>query len=144
MKAVDKLEDDLMEIEMLLQDALHTSVQTFKDMVNGVINDMKQKTIAFTSFVQEQSVIFGEKLTELAITEQAKFGEKIDLMDGNYPEDDEEFDMMLELLGDKDQLMQWVDTSKEFFDKEIGKKEAQITKAILQEQKLTEDNLAKN
>jgi hypothetical protein len=62
-------------------------------------------------------------------------------MDGNYPEEDEEFDMMLELLGDKDMLMTWVDTSKEFFDKEIAAKEGVITKSIANEQKQTEDKI---
>jgi hypothetical protein len=139
--AVEKLEDDLMEIEMLLQDALQTAVAQFKEMINTIIADMKQQTIAYVTFVSEQSTIFGEKLTELAINEQAKFAEKIELMDNNYPEEDEEFDQMLELLGDKDLLMQWVDTSKEFFDKEIAAKEGVITKAIANEQRMTEERI---
>ena len=40
--AVEKLEDDLMEIEMLLQDALQTAVTQFKEMINTIIADMKQ------------------------------------------------------------------------------------------------------
>ena len=91
--------------------------------------------------MSEQSTIFGEKLTELAINEQAKFSEKIELMDGDYPVEDEEFDQQLELLADKDLLMQQVDTSKEFFDKEIAAKEGTITKAIANEQRMTEERI---
>ena len=104
---------------------------------------MKQQTISYISFVSEQSQVFGEKLTELAISEQAKFADKIEQMDGPMPEEDEEFDIMLELLSDKDQVMQLVDTSKEFFDKEIAAKEGVITKAIATEQKMTEERIVK-
>ena len=100
--AVEKLEDDLMEIEMLLQDALQSAVAQFKEMVSTIIGDMKQKTISYVTFVAEQSAIFGEKLSELAINEQQKFSDKIEAMDGDYPEDDPEFDDQLALLGDKD------------------------------------------
>jgi hypothetical protein len=91
-----------MEIEMLLQDALQSAVAQFKEMVSTIIGDMKQKTISYVTFVAEQSAIFGEKLSELAINEQQKFSDKIEAMDGDYPEDDPEFDDQLALLGDKD------------------------------------------
>lgn len=64
-------------------------------------------------------------------------------MDGNFPEDDEEFDLQLELLGEKDPLVQMLDQSKEFFEREISAKESLITKAIFTEQKETEETISR-
>lgn len=103
MNSVEELEDDLMEIEMLLQEALHTSVGAFKEKVTAINGEMRQKTIDYVKFVTEQSETFSEKLRELAIKEQALFEEKIENEDP--PEDDEEFDAQLNLLSDKESLI---------------------------------------
>lgn len=50
---VDQLEDDLMNFEVSLQEALSLSVNTFEEKVLANINDQKQRTIQFIKFAIE-------------------------------------------------------------------------------------------
>ena len=51
--AVENLEDDLMEIEMLLQSALQEGVLTFQEKLKLINGDMKTKTIQFIKEIGE-------------------------------------------------------------------------------------------
>jgi len=53
MACVDKVEYDLMDIEMLLQDALHTALGEFKDKTHSINAQLKDKTHDFIKFVVE-------------------------------------------------------------------------------------------
>ena len=66
---VDVLEDNLMEIEMLLQDALHVSFVQFKDKVAVINADMKKKTIEHIKFVAEEAETFHGNLRAHALEE---------------------------------------------------------------------------
>ena len=44
-----------------------------------------------------------------------------------------EFNVKLEVVGDRDQLVQWLEASKEFFDQQLAEKERYITKNIATE-----------
>lgn len=102
--AVNKLEDNLMEIEMLLQDALHTAVVDFKDKANDVTKIMKDKTSEFIKFVLANFEDFKGQFTIYAYNEQTVFEAKLS-SEGAPEEEDEEFDMLLEILGEKDPLV---------------------------------------
>jgi hypothetical protein len=52
-KAVEDLEEELMNIEMVLQDALQIATDKFKEKVTFIINDIKAKTINFCSSLKE-------------------------------------------------------------------------------------------
>ena len=47
LKAVEDLEEELMNIEMVLQDALQIATDKFKEKVTFIINDIRSKTINF-------------------------------------------------------------------------------------------------
>jgi len=68
-----ELEDNLMEIEMLLQDALGESTGKFRDKVMALNSDMKGKTMDFIKFVMEETEIFHSTLKNASLIEQAAF-----------------------------------------------------------------------
>ena len=53
LQAVSVLEDDLMEIEMLLQDALIEATNKFKENIKDFNTDINNKTVNFTTYVAE-------------------------------------------------------------------------------------------
>jgi hypothetical protein len=116
MDSVSELEDNLMEIEMLLQDALGDSTGKFRDRVTALNSVMKGNTMDYIKFVLEQADIFHTSLKNLGLLEQASF--EAEITDANFqmPEADEEFDAKLELIGEKEPCIQLLDTFKEYMD----------------------------
>ena len=57
-KAVIHTEDELLEIEMLLQDALHESTTIFFEKVKEIIKKIDGKTVTFISEVQMHGAAF--------------------------------------------------------------------------------------
>ena len=47
LKAVEDLEEELMNIEMVLQDALQIATDKFKEKVTSIITDIRNKTIGY-------------------------------------------------------------------------------------------------
>ena len=45
LEEIDKLEDDLMRVEMKLSETLQLATQNFQERVKKIIDDMKQKTV---------------------------------------------------------------------------------------------------
>ena len=131
---VDELEDNLMEIEMKLQDALYNSVISFKEKIQAFNNDMKSKTINFIKFVVEESEGFSDRIRDAALKDHDDFVAKLDADDGDdFLADEnmsEEQQMYIDIMADRDVLVQLLDNSKEFFEQGVNQKESQITKAI--------------
>ena len=115
-----------------------------------LIGTQKAKTIEFIKFVVEQAEVFDTNFRVYAIDEQAKFEERLTqlqdpvLIQNEYGIDDDEFNKMLETLGDKDALVQMLDTSKEYMDNFIGGKEGEITKSISKENETREKMIKDN
>ena len=86
---VDELEDNLMEIEMKLQDALFNAVIAFKEKIVVFNADMKQRTITFIKFVVEESEGFSDRIREAALKDQDDFVAKLDAEDGDAFLEDE-------------------------------------------------------
>ena len=139
MRAVDTLEDNLMEIEMLLQSALQEGVVAFQDKIRTINQSMKEKTFNFIKEVSEQSETFNENLKVHANAEQITFEERFQAMGDNVPgESDEEFNAQLELLSEKEGLDAILEQFKEFMELQIQGKDNLITKAIATDQFNTE------
>lgn len=49
--------------------------------------------------------------------------------------------MYIDLMADREVLVQLLDNSKEFFETQVNQREGQITKAIVQDQKNTEEGI---
>ena len=129
--AVEGLEDNLMEIEMLLQMALQEGVSVFQEKIKLINAGMKEKTIQFHKEVGEHAEAFHENLKTHANAEYITFEERLAVMGDNQPDDDdEEFNAQLELLGEKEGLDAILEQFKEFMDAQINQKEGQIDKAI--------------
>lgn len=78
--AVETLEDELMEIEMLLQIALQEGVITFQEKTKIIITNMKEKTNAYHKEVSEQAELFHEEIKNHANAECIIFTERIEAM----------------------------------------------------------------
>ena len=59
---------------------------------------------------------------------------------GEFP-DDEDFNIQLELLGEKDELTECLDKSKEFMEQQIGLVENSIRKGTLQDWQIIESRV---
>lgn len=133
--AVETLEDELMEIEMLLQIALQEGVITFQEKTKIIITNMKEKTNAYHKEVSEQAELFHEEIKNHANAECIIFTERIEAMGDQEPdEDDEEFNNQLELFSDKEALDAILEQFKEFMDHQISTKETYINKSIQSDQ----------
>lgn len=69
MDAASTLEDNLMEIEMLLQDALGESTGKFKDRVVLMNKDMRDKSMDYIKLVGEGALSFHDNLKNAALVE---------------------------------------------------------------------------
>ena len=121
-----------MEIEMKLQDALYNSVISFKEKIQAFNNDMKSKTINFIKFVVEESEGFSDRIRDAALKDHDDFVAKLDAEEDFLDDENmsEEQQMYIDIMADRDILLQLLDNSKEFFEQAVNQKESQITKAI--------------
>lgn len=87
--AIEGLEDNLMEIEMLLQSALQEGVISFQEKIRLINASMKDKTIAFIKEVSEQAEAFNENLKTHANAEYVIFEERVAAMGDNAPDEDD-------------------------------------------------------
>ena len=123
-----------MEIEMLLQDALQDATLKFRDKIKDFNSEINKKTQDFIANVQEQCAIFHESIKTQAIQEQIQFTALFEAEDVDAPDqEDEEFNMKLDLFGDKDVLVGSLDTYKEFMESRIGQCEKNIRSSITKE-----------
>ena len=143
--AVNKVEDDLMDIEMLLQDALHTAMNSFKDQTHGINAQLKAKTKEFIDFVLDQANEFNKEFFPYAMKEQGDFIEDFNAKQerGDNFDDDEEFNDKLLILGEKDDLIQMLEQSKDFIEKEISARESDVNKSLSDEEKRIEKMIEK-
>ena len=95
----------------------------------------------FIKFAVDQAMEFDASLREYALEEQVKFEEQME-QDPNMGEEmtDEQNDL-LELLLEKEPLVQHLDASKEFMEGKIQKMETEIMKAIKSEWDNLENNM---
>lgn len=134
-KAVDKLEDNLLEIEMRLQYALVDATDAYKEKIKMIIDEMKNQTEKFIKTVDQHAQEFNKDLNTVAQNEFNIFAERLEQQDDQVDNDDEEFDQLLDLLGDKEVLDTFLERSKEYMQKRITGMETFINKSIMNEQK---------
>ena len=128
MDKMANLEDNLMEIEFLLQEALSEATGKFTDEVKRLNGELRTKTMDYIKDVQSEYEVFSISLKTNALIEQEQFEKLVENMDGESQSS--EFNVKLEVVGDRDQLVQWLEASKEFFDQQLGEKERYITRNI--------------
>ena len=115
MDKIATLEDDLMEIEMLLQEALNDATGKFVDEVKRLNAELRTKTMDFiTKDVANEVDIYSNNLRTAALNEQEAFEKQIENME-NISQDSE-FNAKLEVVGEREPLIAWLEQSKEFFD----------------------------
>jgi len=117
MEAVAQLEDNLMDLEMHLQDALFESTNKFRDRVSSLNSAMKNKTMDFIKSVVEHSDQFHTTLKNLALIEQAAF--EAECADENFEapdENDVEFNAKLIIFEDKEELVAMLDAFKDYME----------------------------
>ena len=117
-----------MEIEFLLQEALSDATGKFVDEVKRLNSELRTKTMDFIKEVTEENDIFSNNLRTCALNEQEAFEKQIENME-NISQDSD-FNAKLEVVGEREPLIAWLEQSKEFFDTQLGDKERQINKKI--------------
>ena len=106
----------------------------FRDKIKDFNSEINKKTQDFIANVQEQCAIFHESIKTQAIQEQIQFTALFEAEDVDAPDqEDEEFNMKLDLFGDKDVLVGSLDTYKEFMESRIGQCEKNIRSSITKE-----------
>ena len=134
MDAVAGLEDNLMEIEMLLQDALGEATGKFRDKVIALNSAMKSCNMDYIKFVLEQAETFHTSLKNHALLEQAQFEAEINEDNFEMPdENDKEFNARIEIMGSKEDCVTFLDQYKEYMDNQLGEIERKVNKAITEE-----------
>jgi len=118
MEKIAELEDDLMNIEMLLQEALSEATGKFVDAIKGLNSELRTKTMDFvTKDVANEFETFSINLKNAALNEQEAFEKLVENMD--QASQDSEFNNKLEVVGEREPLVQWLEQSKEFFDNKL-------------------------
>ena len=142
--AVDKLEDDLMEIEMRLQYALKDAQGVYQDKIKQILKDMQEHTEKFVKVIENQASDFNTLLGEHAIVEFNQFQEKLENQQVEEDEENEDEDKLYELLSDKEILDTDLDKSKDYMSKLITGMEVRILQKIKQEQTALDDKSSKD
>jgi hypothetical protein len=105
---------------------------------------MKQRTITYIKFVGEESEGFNDRLREAALKDQDAFAQRLEEQGEEMLQEEnttEEQDIYLDLMVDREMLVQVLDNSKEFIENQVNAKEGQINKAIEKDKKNTEDGI---
>lgn len=141
--AVDKLEDDLLEIEMRLQYALTDAIDGYKEKIKLIVQEMKDMSEKFIKTIDQLAQEFNSDLNAVAQVEFNLFNERMEAQEDGDDHYDEEEDKLLELLGDKEVLDSFLERSKEYMQKIITGKETLINRLIAEEQKRIDLDLVK-
>jgi hypothetical protein len=135
MKAVDQLEDDLMEIEMRLQYALQDALEVYKDRIKKIQAEMKEQTEKFIKVIDTNTQEFCSDLSIHALQEFALYTEQYDQQqEAADDNEDEEEDKLADLFFDKETVDTALEQSKDFMQKRVTGMEGQIEVAIRKEQ----------
>ena len=78
MDKIATLEDDLMEIEMLLQEALNDATGKFVDEVKRLNSELRTKTMDYIKEVANELDIYSNNLRTAALNEQEAFEKQIE------------------------------------------------------------------
>ena len=83
----------------------------------------------FIKDVTNEVDIFSTNLRTAALNEQEAFEKQIENME-NISQDSD-FNAKLEVVGEREPLIAWMEQSKEFFDNQLGEREKKISRAIV-------------
>lgn len=100
MEKIANLEDDLMELEFLLQEALSEATGKFTDEVKRLNGELKTKTMDYKQEVQNEYEVFSVSLRTNAMIEQEQFEKLVENMENESQSS--EFNVKLEVVGDRD------------------------------------------
>lgn len=120
-----------MEIEMLLQEALNEATGKFVDEIKRLNSELRTKTMDFIKDVSNEFETFSLNLKTAALNEQEAFEKIVENMD--QVSQDSDFNEKLEVVGEREPLVQWLEQSKEFFDNKLQDQERTINKKITEE-----------
>jgi len=105
-------------------------------------SELKTKTMDFIKEVNSEYENYHNLLKNAAFIEQEAFEKFIENMD--QVSQDSDFNNKLEVVGEKEPLIQWLESSKEFFDNKLADVERTINKKISEEWAEIEKNLLKS
>jgi hypothetical protein len=144
-EAIVVLEVELMDIEMLLQDALEVATTKFKEKVKEINNKIIEKTSNLQQQLQGQSEEFFTDLKNHGYQAQESFIKWFDetYQDAEVP-DSPRLNAKIEVLSEKDSTQQVLDQFKEHMDNGISKCEKDIKTKINEDWRKIEDEVSTN
>jgi hypothetical protein len=133
---IDRLEDDLMGVELKLQESLSAATVDFQDRVRRIIDDMKTKTSSYIAEVNQEMEQFSVVLKVYAMQEFDRFANMAE--DNANDENNAIADELVELMAEADELNTILEQSKEKIESKINDIESQITRDLNNDWKQTE------
>jgi len=147
-KAVDQLEDSLMEIEMRLQYGLMDAVDEYKLEIKKDLDSIKAQTDVFIKHIDSFGEEFNNELKAMAELEYKKWEKEANneaaKNNEEIGEEEEEENQLFNLFEDKETLDEILDTSRTVMQKLIQSTESHITKAIENEQNAITNEIIKS
>jgi hypothetical protein len=126
--AINVLEDELMDIEMLLQDALVEATNKFKQYTKDFNDKINEKTniLVNQQLLSASEEFFGDLKTH-GLSAQETFLKWFDetYADGDVPDNDD-LNNKIDLLTEKESIQGYLDTFKDHLDSGIAKCEKDI------------------
>lgn len=126
----DKLEEDLMAVEMRLVENLTEAMAKFQGQVQGINDAMETKTTDYFAYAVGQNENYRQELQEHVKKEVEKFQKEYDKM---AEEGEDEFEMddyddpeLMERFGDPEQLTNDFDQMKDFQESKFVEREQKI------------------
>ena len=136
-KEVDRLEEELMSVEMKTVEAFNIATSDFSKEVEAINNEMISESSKFTNNVQEDVDKFIAELREHAY----KLNEDLNREDDNANISQWDDQDLLQLLYDKETLTQYFEQSKETQENKISEKDNIIRSDINNDWKKTKEDL---
>lgn len=120
---INNLETELMDIEMLLQDSLNQSTETFLGTIKITIDQVKKHCVDLNDKLKDQSNDFHEELKKNVLEQQTDFQHFIETeyADGNFPQGDTNFEEQCEIMIDMEAAKLALDTFREWWEQQISK-----------------------
>jgi hypothetical protein len=142
--AINKLEDDLMDTEYRLGEALRDSIDTFFTTIKETIDLIKKDIADLIEEIKDKQETFHDELKNAALDQQREFIQDIEAQypDGDYPLDDKELFDRIEIFAEKETTTANLDSFKEEWESSVSKQiEKQIANDVENEWKRYKETL---
>ena len=139
---INMLEDGLMDVEMKLKDVLTKATGNFKENIKNILEVVRKETQEFIKVIGDEVESFYVQLRNYAFAFQEQFETELNQDNPtDFVKESQENEALMEIILDKEQLVQILETSKESVTGKVEEKENEIVKAITTDWRDTETKI---